>query len=474
MGLYMRKTVWIESLGCPKNKVDGERLISLLSEKGYKITEDQNEADILILNTCGFIQSAKEESVEEIFNLIALKNQDHRKKIILCGCLAQRYPKELWSKLPEVDGLLGISEIDSVNSLCSTVLKGKRILKVSSPERNNGDKKIKRIKQNRPYAYIKIADGCDNRCSYCAIPTIRGEFRSRRIENILDEASQLAEQGVKEINLIAQDTTLYGIDLYGKKRLPQLLFFLSQISKLKWIRLLYTHPAHFSDELIEQIASNRKVCNYVDLPLQHISDEILKQMNRKVTRKQIERLIFKLRERIPDLTLRTSFIVGFPGEKKKHFEELLNYVAEIKFDKLGAFPYSREEGTKAYSLKGQLSYKIKQERLDQLMLTQQRIVFVKNQTKIGKTFNVLIDNESEEKQGLLVGRSQAEAPEVDGVVLVRGNHGKIGKFVKVKIEDYCDYDLIGEAISLECQTPPKPGSAIQLDYPFSPKGRGKG
>jgi ribosomal protein S12 methylthiotransferase len=455
----MRKTVWVESLGCPKNEVDGEKIESLLSESGYKITEDQNQADILILNTCGFIQSAKEESIEEIINLIALKNQDRRKKVIVCGCLAQRYPKELWIKLPEVDGLLGINEIDSANAVCSAVLKGKRVLKVSPPDRNNGDRKIERTIQKRPYAYIKIADGCDNRCSYCAIPTIRGRFRSKRIEHILDEASQLTEKGVKEINLVAQDTTLYGIDLYGEKRLPQLLFSLSKIPKLKWIRLLYSHPAHFSDELIDEIASNPKVCKYVDLPLQHIADEILKRMKRKVTRKEVEQLIFKLKEKVPGLTLRTSLIVGFPGEKKRHFEELLNFVEEMKFDKLGTFPYSREEGTKAHSFKAQLSSKLKQERLDQLMFAQQRIVMEKNQTKIGETFAVLIEAKSEERNGYFVGRSQAEAPEIDGVILVKGNHSKIGKFVKVKILDYCDYDLIGEAINLKCQAPLQAGSS---------------
>jgi ribosomal protein S12 methylthiotransferase len=455
----MTKTVWIETLGCPKNEVDGERIESLLSERGYKFTEDQNQADILILNTCGFIQSAKEESIEEIFNLITLKNQDRQKKVIVCGCLAQRYPKELWGKLPEVDGLLGINEIDSVNSVCSAVLKGGRISKVSPSiqrilqKRTNGESKIKRISQKRPFAYIKIADGCDNRCSYCAIPTIRGRFRSKRIEYILDETSQLTEKGVKEINLVAQDTTLYGIDLHSEKKLPQLLSSLSEIPKLKWIRLLYTHPAHFSDELIDEIAGNPKVCKYVDLPLQHISDEILTRMKRKVTRKKVEQLIYELRMKIPDLTLRTSFIVGFPGEKKKHFEELLNFVEEMKFDKLGTFPYSREEGTKAYSFKGQLSSRLKQERLDQLMFAQQRIVLGKNQTKIGKTFTVLIEGKSEEGNGYIIGRSQAEAPEIDGVILVKGNHDKIGKFIKAKIVDFCDYDLIGETINLECQAP---------------------
>ncbi len=442
----MTKTVWIESLGCPKNEVDGERMEVLLSERGYKITEDKNQADILILNTCGFIQSAKEESIEEIFNLVALKNQDRKKKIILCGCLAQRYPDELWRKIPELGALFGISEIDKVDGICSSVLKGEKVFKVSLPERNNGVGKTKRTAPKYPYAYIKIADGCDNLCSYCAIPTIRGRFRSKRIEDILEEVRQLTEMGVKEIDLVAQDTTLYGIDLYGEKRLPQLLSSLSQISKLKWIRLLYTHPAHFSDGLIDQIASNPKVCKYLDLPLQHISDEVLSRMKRKVSKGDVEQLILKLRERIPDLTLRTSFIVGFPGEKKKHFEELLKFVEQTKFDKLGAFPYSREEGTKAYNFKGHLSSRLKQERLEQLMLIQQRIVFEKNQAKIGKTFTVLIDAKSEEGNGYFLGRSPAEAPEVDGMVLVKGDRLKIGKFVKTKIVDWSDYDLLGERI----------------------------
>ncbi len=442
----MSNTVWIETLGCPKNEVDGERIASLLLNKGYRITEDQNQADILILNTCAFIQSAKEESIEEIFNLLAFRNQNRKRKIIVCGCLAQRYPKELWSKLPEIDALFGVGEIDLVGAVCASVLNGKRVCRVSRSVKDKDPGMTVRSDQKHPYAYIKIADGCDNRCSYCAIPTIRGKFRSKRIEDILKEASQLAERGVKEINLVAQDTTRYGIDLYGKKKLPQLLFSLVSIHQLKWIRLLYTHPAHFTDELMDLIASHPKICKYVDLPLQHISDEILIRMRRKVKRKDIEQLIYALRERIPQLTLRTSFIVGFPGEKKKHFEELLDFVEEIKFDKLGAFTYSKEEGTKAYGFKAQVPAKVKQERLDRLMLTQQRIALEKNQAKIGKTFAVLIDNKSEEGKGEFTGRSQAEAPEVDGVIRVMGDHIKIGDLFRVKIEDYCDYDLMGRRI----------------------------
>jgi ribosomal protein S12 methylthiotransferase len=312
--------------------------------------------------------------------------------------------------------------------------------------KDNGKIKIKRRFQNSPYAYIKIADGCDNHCSYCAIPSIRGKFRSKRIEDILEEAQELVDYGVKEINLVAQDTTLYGTDIYGEGKLPQLLFLLSEIPELKWIRLLYTHPAHFSDDLIKVVASNPKVCKYLDLPLQHISDDILAQMNRKVKRRDVEQLIFKLREKIPDLTLRTSFIVGFPGEKKKHFEELLEFVGTTRFDKLGAFPYSPEEETPAYNLKGQVSSKVKHQRLDQLMLVQQEIAFEKNQAKVGKALTVLIDAKSNENNGYFLGRSQAEAPEVDGVILVKSDDLKIGEFVGVKIIDYYDYDLVAQVV----------------------------
>jgi ribosomal protein S12 methylthiotransferase len=436
--------IYIESLGCPKNEVDGESMASLLCEEGYEMTEDKEKADILILNTCGFIDSAKEESINEIFNLICCKNKDKGKKIIVSGCLAQRYPKELWKNIPEIDGLLGVGDIFKINKLCSSLLNGKRLSLVSIPENNNGKTKIKRKTQNRPYAYIKIADGCDNLCSYCAIPNIRGKFRSRRIEDILEEAQELVGSGVKEINLVAQDTTLYGADIYAEKKLPRLLPLLSEIPKLKWIRLLYTHPAHFSDELIEVVASNPKVCKYLDLPLQHISDDILAQMNRKVTRRDVEQLILNLREKIPDIALRTTFIVGFPGERKKHFEELLEFVETARFDKLGAFPYSPEEETPAYNFKGQLSSKLKHQRLDQLMLAQQEIAFEKNQAKIGKILTVLIDAKSKEDNGYFLGRSQGEAPEVDGVILVKGDSLKIGEFVRAKIVDYCDYDLLSE------------------------------
>lgn len=440
----MTKFVWMHNLGCPKNEVDGERMESLLLKKGYRITEKRNRADILILNTCGFIQPAKEESIGEIFDLIALKGRKRKKKIIICGCLAQRYPNELWARLPALDAVLGLNEIDRIHTACSSVLQGERVLKIGTPGRCESIRGTRRNAKGLPFAYIKIADGCDNRCSYCAIPTIRGTFRSKRIELILDEARQLAKQGVKEINLVGQDTTLYGIDLYGEKRLPQLLSSLSKIPKIEWIRLLYTHPAHYTNELIEQLASNPKVCKYLDLPLQHISDDILEKMNRKVKRKDVEQLIRKLRERISGLTLRTSFIVGFPGEKEKHFDELFEFAEQVKFEKLGAFAYSREEGTKAYDFNSHISSRIKQERLDRLMLAQQRIVQERNQRMIGKILTVLIEHCPERKDGCFMGRTQSEAPEVDGIVMVRGNKLKSGQLVNVEIVGCCDYDLLAQ------------------------------
>jgi ribosomal protein S12 methylthiotransferase len=440
----MISKVWILNLGCPKNEVDGERMESLLLEKGYLITENRNQADILILNTCGFIQPAKEESIEEIFDLIALKSKKRKKKVIICGCLAQRYPNELWSRLPALDAVLGINEIDRIHTACSSVLKGERILKIGIPSLCGSKKGTRRNAKGLPFAYIKIADGCDNRCSYCAIPTIRGAFRSKSMQHILSEARQLAKQGVKEINLVGQDTTLYGIDLYGEKRLPQLLSALSKIPKIEWIRLLYTHPAHYTNELIEQIASNPKVCKYLDLPLQHISDDILGRMNRKVKRKDVEQLIRKLRERISELTLRTSFIVGFPGENKNHFEELLEFAEQVKFEKLGVFAYSREEGTKAYDFNSQITSKVKQERLDRLMLAQQRIVQERNQKMMGKTLNVLIEHRPERNKGFFFARSQAEAPEVDGIVMVRSNKLRPGQLVDVEVVGCCDYYLLAE------------------------------
>lgn len=435
----MKKLVSFIDLGCPKNQVDSEIMQSLLSKQGFDLTDNIEKAQILVLNTCGFIRSAKEESIEKIVELIKLKRED--RKLIVAGCLAQRYAKVLWKEFPEIDGLLGIGQLNSISEVCDEVLKDKRHFKPFPKARHNGWIKTERLKGKLPYAYIKIADGCNNNCTYCAIPKIRGKCRSKPMELILKEAKELISYDTEEINLIAQDTTQYGVDLYGKKRLAELLRKLSKIPKLRWIRLLYTHPAHFTDELIEEVASNGKVCKYIDLPLQHISDKILSQMNRKVNAEKINSLIEKMRKNIPNLTLRTSFIVGFPGEAKGDFAQLLEFIQRIRFDKLGAFTYSREEDTKAYNLGKQLSAKVKLERLDELMLTQQKICFEDNKKKIGKKFMVLIESR---ENGYFVGRGQAEAPEVDGVIFIKDNKLKIGDFAKVRVVDSCAYDLIAE------------------------------
>jgi ribosomal protein S12 methylthiotransferase len=438
----LKKLVSFVNLGCPKNEVDSEVMQSLLLKQGYTLTDQINQAQIFILNSCAFIQPAKEESIQEIIELVKLKGKN--KKLVVAGCLAQRYAKNLWEKIPEIDGLLGINQLSHIGTACDEVLKNKRYFKPFTPAKQESWIKTKRLKQKSPYAYVKIADGCNNNCTYCVIPKIRGKHRSKPMELILKEVKELVSYGIREINLIAQDTTLYGVDLYGKKSLTKLLGKLSEIPQLKWLRLLYAHPAHLEDELIKEIASNDKICKYIDLPLQHISDRILYQMNRQVTSKEINSLIDKLRKNIPNLSLRTSFMVGFPGEGRKDFTGLLEFVEKTKFDKLGAFAYSREEGTKAYHLSNQLPSETKLERLDELMLTQQQICFEENQKKIGSTFEVLIEAKED---GYFVGRSQAEAPEVDGVILVTGNNCRIGEFAKVGIVDYYNYDLIGKSIS---------------------------
>jgi ribosomal protein S12 methylthiotransferase len=438
------KRVNIITLGCPKNEVDSDVLKWHLLQKGYQLTEKLKDSDIILINTCGFIDQAKAESLEEIWKVIDLKNRDKGKKLIVAGCLAQRYPDQLWKEIPEIDGIMGITEFKNIGKVCDQIRKDKRVCLISPPVKKEDQEIIKRAISDRPFAYLRIADGCNNCCSYCTIPLIRGSFRSRSIESLLREAEFLANKGVKEINLIAQDTTLYGADIYGKPQLPRLLSSISEIPEIKWIRLLYTHPAHYSNELIDTIASSPKVCKYLDIPLQHISDKILSLMNRKVTKKKIIGLIEKLRKKIPDLVLRTTFLVGFPSETESDFDELLNFVEETRFDKVGIFAYSREENTKAYDLKHQIPSRIKHDRLDRLLLLQQKISLEKNQSKVGKKMTVLVEGKSEENG--FFGRSQAEAPEVDGLIYIKGDKIKIGDFVEVKVTKALDYDLIGEKV----------------------------
>lgn len=437
-----QKRVNIITLGCPKNEVDSDAMRWHLIESGYELTEELEDADIFVINTCGFIDQAKAESLDQIWEIVTLKREDKARKLIVAGCLAQRYPDQLFKEIPEIDAVLGITEIKNIGKVCGQIRKNRRIGLVSPPEKEQDHEMLKRVIPDRPFAYLRIADGCNNHCSYCSIPQIRGPYRSRSIESILAEAELVASKGIKEINLIAQDTTLYGVDIYEKPQLPKLLSSLCEIPEIKWVRLLYTHPAHYSDKLIEIIASNPKICKYLDMPLQHVSDRFLSLMNRKVTKKQIIRLIEKLRKEIPDLTLRTTFLVGFPGETESDFNELLDFVEETRFDRLGIFPYSREEDTKAYHLRPQIPSKKKQDRWDRLLLLQQKISLEKNKCKVGRNLTVLIEEKSEENG--FFGRSEAEAPEIDGLIYVKGQKLKAGDFVKVKITKASDYDLIGE------------------------------
>jgi len=414
------KTVAMLSLGCPKNLVDSEGILADFVKKGYKVIDEAVKADVAIVNTCAFIEDAKRESIDTILDLIELKKQGRIKKIIVAGCLPERYKKVLRKEMAEID-----------------IFSGVRKFSKSDPD-------DRLLITPSHYAYIKISEGCDNRCSYCVISKIRGPYKSRGMQAILKEINDIRERSngkLKEINLISQDLTYYGMDLYGKLSLASLL---RRINKdIKWVRLLYAHPAHFNDELIDIIKNSAHICKYVDLPVQHISDKLLKSMGRKITKKQILDLITKLRKNIPDIAIRSSLIVGLPGETEKEFKELLGFIKDIKFERLGIFTYSREEDTPAYSFKGQVSDKEKRLRLDEAMKLQQDVARNVNARFFGKTLEVLIEEKQED--GVYLGRTYADAPEVDGQVYVKTTKTiKPGNFVDVMITDTLEYDLVGE------------------------------
>ena len=441
--------IGIKSLGCPKNFVDTEIIFGKLRERGYQVSEKIDSSDIVIINTCSFIRDAVEESIEEILNLVKLKKEGKIKHIIVTGCLPQRYKDDnLNQEFPEVDAFLGVGDLLNIDNVVKSVLQDEQIYTVSpEPKFLYNHNTPRTILTPQHYAYIKISEGCQNNCSYCLIPQLRGNYRSRKMEDIIDEVKILSEkQNLFEIILIGQDTTLYGIDLYGEYKLAELLKRLSllKLNNLKWIRLLYTHPAHYNDELIEVIANSPKICSYLDLPLQHISDKILKRMNRPVKKDYIISLINKLRDRIPNLTLRTTFMVGFPGETDKDFKELLSFVNEFRFEKLGAFIFSREEGIPAYDFPQQIPLRMKKERLTELMLTQQPISKEINSTYMGKKIEVLIDEIQSDKPKIATGRTKGDAPEIDGKVIIRTDTAQVGKIIKVKVTEALEYDLIGE------------------------------
>lgn len=439
----MSLTIYVEALGCAKNMIDAEMMLGILNKYGYRLTNKREQADVIIVNTCGFIESAREESINKIIELGLLK-QEKLKLLIVSGCLGERYHRELLEELPEVDAVVGTGNYDAIIEVIHESLKGSRIVQVGNIDKVF-DENIPRYQITPAYsAYIKISDGCDNFCTYCIIPKLRGKYRSRRIENIVKEAKGLAEKGVKELILIAQDTTRYGFDLYGQYQLPALLRDLNEIEGIQWIRLLYAYPEMITDELIDAMHSLEKVCHYLDMPIQHCSDEVLKRMNRRTSKADLEALIRRLRSRLPDITLRTSLIVGFPGEADNHFEELKQFVTEMKFDKLGVFEYSKEEDTAAARLPDQVEEAVKQSRRAAIMELQQQISLSKNQEKLGKIFQVLIEEELDKTNSYL-GRTRGDAPEIDGIVYVQADERLApGDLINVKITGALEYDLMGE------------------------------
>jgi ribosomal protein S12 methylthiotransferase rimO len=445
--------IGVVSLGCPKNLVDSETMLGLIHEENYEITNDPSEAEIIIVNTCGFIESAKEESINTILQMAEYKKSGSCKYIIVTGCLSQRYAEELFSELPEADAIAGVEVYDEIGSIIKRVMNGERfiMLERSKPDVIYTSKEtfLPRILTTPSYtAYLKIAEGCDNCCSYCAIPKIRGPYRSKPMEQVLKEAKALANNGVKELIVVAQDTTRYGEDLpEGKLLLADLLKELNKIESLKWIRVMYCYPNNFTDELIETFASLDKVCKYVDLPLQHASNRLLASMNRYDTREEVETLLAKLRKRIPGIVIRTTFIVGFPGETDADFEELKEFVEQQRFENAGVFAYSQEEGTVAGAMPNQIPDEIKQERYHELMALQAQISEEIHKDTEGQTLEVLVEGIEEDGSGLHYGRSYREAPDIDGLVFIE-NPGDIkpGCFVKVNILQGFTYESVGERI----------------------------
>jgi ribosomal protein S12 methylthiotransferase len=441
--------VGMVSLGCDKNRVDSEIILGKMSDE-YEITSDPKTADIIIVNTCGFIESAKQESVDTILEMANYKVNYKCKLLIATGCLTQRYGEELGKLIPEIDIMLGVNDYNKINEIITDFIEGNKraaeLLNYSDENINEGKRILTTQKES---AYIRIAEGCNNFCTYCIIPKIRGKFRSRKMENIINEAKDLSESGVKEIILIAQDTTLYGSDIYGKKSLHLLIKELSKIEGIKWIRVLYCYPEEIYDELIEEMANNNKVVKYLDLPIQHISDKILKLMGRKTSKQDILDKIEKLREGIPGIVLRTTFIVGFPKETDEDFNEIIDFLKEYKLDKVGVFTYSQEEDTPAAKMDGQISEDTKKKREEELMIIQKGISGEINKLKIGKLYDILVEGYNGK---YYYGRNYEMAPDIDANVLFESSKNiNNGEFVEVKIIENMDYDLVGVVVDESCE-----------------------
>lgn len=432
------------SLGCDKNLVDSEVMLGLLSEKGYSFTDDENEAEIVIVNTCCFIGDAKEESINTLLEMAQLKQTGKVKGLIAAGCLAQRYEKEIAEEIPEVDAVLGTAAADEIVQAVEEVLSGRHGSHMMPLDTALvGDRK-RIVTTGGHYAYLKIAEGCEKRCTYCIIPKIRGDYRSVPMEQLISEARRLVEDGIKELILVAQETTLYGRDLYGEKKLPELLHRLCQIPELKWIRILYCYPEEITDELIETIRMEDKVCNYLDIPIQHGSDDILRRMGRRTDSAQIRETIQRLRERIPGICIRTTLITGFPGETEKDHERMMDFVEELKFDRLGVFTYSPEEDTPAATMPLQIEEELKEERKAQLMELQQELAFEAANGMEGKILQVMIEGKVTDEDAY-VARTYKDAPNVDGYLFVSTDRELMsGDFVTVRVTGAYEYDLTGE------------------------------
>ena len=440
------KKILFISLGCDKNLVDSEVMLGILADRGFEMTDTEDDADIIIINTCCFINDAKEESINTILEMAEYKKTGPCKALIVTGCLAQRYKQEIVDEIPEVDAVIGTSKYDEIFDAVDQALKGSHFLDVDDLDRLPSVPGKRILTTGGHYAHLKIAEGCDKHCTYCIIPKIRGNYRSVPMEQLLAEAASLAEQGVKELILVAQETTLYGVDLYGKKSLHILLKELAKIKGIRWIRILYCYPEEIYPELIETIKNEKKVCHYLDMPIQHASDAILKRMGRRTTKAQLKETVSLLRKEIPDIVLRTTLIAGFPGETQEQHDELMEFVDEMEFERLGVFAYSPEENTPAASMPDQIPEEIKEERRDAILELQQEIAFDKAADMVGRTLYAMIEGKVADEPAY-VARTYADSPDIDGYVFV--NTGEMlmsGDFVKVKITGSAEYDLIGELV----------------------------
>ncbi len=434
------------SLGCDKNLVDSEQMLGLLERSGYVITDDENEADVIVVNTCCFIGDAKEESIQNILEMGQLRTEGKCRALIVTGCLAQRYRQEILEEIPEVDCILGTMSYDKIVQAIDTVLRGEKFALFDDIDRSVMPSQGRLLTTGGHYAYLKIAEGCDKHCTYCVIPSVRGRYRSFPMEELVHEAETLAEGGVKELILVAQETSLYGTDLYGKKSLHTLISRLAAIPGIVWIRVLYCYPEEIYDELIDTMAAEKKFCHYLDLPIQHASDEILRRMGRRTTRSDLVRIIEKLREKVPDIILRTTLITGFPGETQEQHEELMEFIDEMEFDRLGVFTYSQEEDTPAAAMEGQIPEEVKKQRQEELMELQQEIAFDLSERKVGQEMLVMVEGKVS-GENAYVCRTYGDAPGVDGYLFLNtGEELMSGDFARVRVTGACEYDLIGELI----------------------------